>query len=438
MKRVAMCIPTYEKDECIRDMLESCMPYYLQYGIDIIFYDSSPNDKTEKLVCEEYSKYGERLQYNKVPFEMRTNEKVFKMYQGYGYQPEKYDYIWVCSDAVQFTESAVKKICKILEGDYDVVVNDPYNNDGVGSKEYRDPNVFFGDCAWGRGGITLLGATILNIHTLLQGVEWNKYEQYLDDQIICFSHLSFIFNRILEIRSFKGYHLALENREYRSSVYKKTSSWYYYAFSIVCGQYVKAVDGLPESYNVKKNVIRKYGETFGLGSIRRFLEFRMENVINLQIFVKYFREWKLISSINRCFLFTISILPKSVCKKICYRNNKKLREKFDIFIQRHEQVWIYGAGRVGTIYANFFDKEQINFLGFCVSDTHGKNMYLDYPLCGIDEVKGTSQTGIIIAMQEENAKDVLRLLKKQGRKEENLFYSQDFYKMISFELGYRD
>ena len=37
-----------------------------------------------------------------------------------------------------------------------------------------------------------------------------------------------------------------------------------------------------------------------------------------------------------------------------------------------------------------------------------------------------------------NASNVIELLRKRGIDEEHIFYSQDFYKMISYELGYRD
>lgn len=286
--------------------------------------------------------------------------------------------------------------------------------------------------------MTLYGATILRVDTMLQGVEWEKYEKYLDRQIMNYSHVSFIFNRILEIPSFKGYHLALENREYRSSVYKKASSWYYYAFSIICGPYVMAIENLPECYDPKKDVMRKYGEAYGLGTIRRFVEFRSEAVFNIRVFVKYFYQWDKVSPISRLQLGMIAITPQIVCKKICNKDKKKLLKQYESFQQRNDKVFIYGAGRVGTIYAKYFEKENIFFSGFCVSDTQGQTAYLGYPLYAIDTIDITTQTGVIVALQEENARDVLKLLREKGITEEQIFYSPDYYRMISFELGYRD
>lgn len=436
MKRIALCIPTYEAEECVRDMLESCAPYYLQHGIDFIFYDSSRNDKTEKLIREKQNEFGSRLRYNRS--DMHPNEKAYQIYRGNGYQQEDYDYVWLCSDAVQFTGSAIGKIEKILDEGYDVIVNDPYDDEGVGSKEYTDANSLFQECVWGRGGATLFGATVLKVETMLQGVVWENYDKFLDWDIINYSHISFIFNRLLEMPGFRGYHLALENREYRSSVYKKTSTWYYYAFSIICGPYVKAIENLPAEYKPKRDVIRKNGEAYGLGRIRRFVEFRAENVFNIQVFIKYFKQWKKVSPIHRLRLGIIAVTPQAVCKRICYKDKKILLKQFWEFYQKHDRIFIYGAGRVGTIYSKYFEKENISFQGFCVSDAQGRTTYLKYPLFSVDEIDFASQTGAIIALQEENAKDVLKLLRGKGICEDHIFYSPDFYKLISFELGYRD
>lgn len=437
MKRVALCIPTYNKEECVRDMLENCAPYYLQYGMDIIYYDSSPDDKTEKIIDEKRGEYGERLQFNKLPSDLHSNKKVYKIYQGYGYQLEAYDYLWLCSDAIQFTPSALEKIYRILEKDYDVIVNEPGNEHGIGSKEFHDANDFFQNCAWGLGSIALYGTTILNVRTMLKGVDWEKYEQYLNERIINFSHVSFMLNRILEIPDFKGYHLQLESREFRSSVYKKAASWHDSAFSIICGQFVRAIENLPADYDSKINVIRKNGESFGLGKIRRFIEFRAENVYNLRVFREYFGEWNKVSPISRLRLCLIAVLPKAFCEKICYKNKKKLSKLFEGFYKKHTKILLYGAGKSGMIYANYFEKEKISFDGFCVSNAQGKTSFMEHPLYSVNDVDFTPQTGVVVAVQEENARDVLKLLKQREVAEEHVFFSQDFFNMISFELGYR-
>ena len=43
MKDLAICIPTYERAEFIREFLEICLPITEQFDIDVYIYDSSIN-----------------------------------------------------------------------------------------------------------------------------------------------------------------------------------------------------------------------------------------------------------------------------------------------------------------------------------------------------------------------------------------------------------
>ena len=111
---------------------------------------------------------------------------------------------------------------------------------------------------------------------------------------------------------------------------------------------------------------------------------------------------------------------------------------FESFRGAHERIFLYGAGRVGAVYAMYFDRGQVPFDGFCVSDPQGKSSYMDHPLYAGDAIDFNAGNGVVVTLQEQNAGDVIGMLKKRGIDEKHIFYSQDFYKMISYELGYRD
>ncbi len=50
MASVALCIPTYQRHECVGEFLKEYAGYYQKYDIDIYYYDSSPDDKTFSVV----------------------------------------------------------------------------------------------------------------------------------------------------------------------------------------------------------------------------------------------------------------------------------------------------------------------------------------------------------------------------------------------------
>ena len=54
---IALCIPTYERCDVLKDFFITCAQYYIESGIDIYIYDSSISDDTRKLVLEWRKKY---------------------------------------------------------------------------------------------------------------------------------------------------------------------------------------------------------------------------------------------------------------------------------------------------------------------------------------------------------------------------------------------
>lgn len=50
MTSIALCIPTYQRHECVNEFLCEYAGYYQKYGIDIYYYDSSPDDLTFSIV----------------------------------------------------------------------------------------------------------------------------------------------------------------------------------------------------------------------------------------------------------------------------------------------------------------------------------------------------------------------------------------------------
>ena len=146
---IALCIPTYERYDVLKDFFITCVQYYIESGIDIYIYDSSIGDDTRKLVFEWRRKY-KAINYVSVDSEMHSNMKVYKILSGYGLN-SKYDFIWVSGDAIQFSKYAINNLMDKIDLKYDIIEMDGRDYNNIGTKEYTEYNdylvaVFMNPC----------------------------------------------------------------------------------------------------------------------------------------------------------------------------------------------------------------------------------------------------------------------------------------------------
>uniref|UniRef100_UPI004057A152 hypothetical protein n=1 Tax=Agathobacter sp. TaxID=2021311 RepID=UPI004057A152 len=435
MVRLALCIPTYCRSQCVEEFLEKCAWYYLEAGIDICYFDSSPDEKTKGIVnkyIQKEERY-DRVFYYSIPAEMHPNRKVYEIFKGNGFKKE-YDFLWVCSDSIQFLPSAIKKIVPLIDLKYDMIVVDPRDEEGLGTRIYNEYSELLRDCAW---GLTLYGASILNVHTMLKDITWEQYEkQFLKKGIINFSHVSLYFYRLVEMEQFQVLHVSLQNRQYRSSVYKKLSGWYSDTFFIMCESWVKTIEGLPEWYKSKKEAILKGGKYSVFRTKQDFYKLRLDGIFHLRVFLRYFWSWNKVCEIPKIDLLKIALTSKGYLKRMYNSYFEKEYGEFQKFSNRFTELMIYGAGRVGYVYVKFLEMQGVSCGGFLVS-VKDESQYLRYPVYEIkDKNMEFKRIGIVIALQSQNAEEVCRNLEDMGLKE-NIFYSEYFYELICYKMGYR-
>ena len=81
MRKIAMCIPIYRTYELAQEFLENYSKNYLETGIDIYYYDSTPDDSVKSVIDKWVD--NDRIFYLKMDSKLHSSEKVFKIYQGY-------------------------------------------------------------------------------------------------------------------------------------------------------------------------------------------------------------------------------------------------------------------------------------------------------------------------------------------------------------------
>ena len=431
MANIALCIPTYQRHECVYEFLHEYSEYYQKYGMDIYYYDSSPDDKTYSIVktfCENVS----GIYYVRIPVEMHSNAKVYKIFQQYGLK-KSYDFIWVCNDAIRFSEQALAQMQAQINDSYEIVEMDHEDVEQLVLRIYEKPNLYLRDCAW---KLTLYGAAILNVHTILSGIEWSAYEQkFLKREMINFSHVSLYFNRIVEMKQFKALHIPIESKEFKSSMYKKYPGWHNDTFFIFCESWVNTIERLPNCYTEKKEAILKHGIYTFFKDSSAFENLKIQGIFGFRIFCKYIRQWKKICNVSVFRLFRISLTPVRVYERREEKKRKERMLKCLSFIKNHSGLVLYGAGHMAHLTASYLDIKKIRYEYFCVTYADEKKKeYMKHPIKELSSVIGDLHSkGILICMQEDFAKEVIDVLEKNGLGE-NYYYDRVLFDVMDYEL----
>jgi len=432
---VALCIPTYERSNLVQDFLINCSGYYIQAGIDIYYYDSSVSDETKDIVCSWPDQ--DHIHYVRMPSEMHANEKAYKFLQGHGLKKE-YDFIWLSNDAMQCTKEAIEQLMSALSLEYDII--DIVGGSRVSmcknleTRIFTDSNEYMQKCAL---NLMLFGASLLNAHTMLNGVDWVSYEEkFLTQPVIYWSHISFYFNRILELDKFCALHLTMGTRSIRFSRLKKTRFWTGKLFYCICEGWVKTIETLPNCYTDKNQVILDGGNNF-LENIDRFYRYKQRGAYSLKIFLKYRTLWNRVSSVPQYQLFFVAIIPKFIINLFFNLQQSIGEMKLKKFCAVHKKVYIFGTGATGDIYAHYFDKLGLNYEAFCVSKRKvPQQEKLCHPVYEFSELKQSEgNIGIVIAMIESTYEKVFPVV-KETFSDKDIFYNPKFSNLIRCMQGY--
>lgn len=424
MNSIALCIPTYKRPRVVEDFLNTCASYYLYAGIDIYYYDSSPDSETEEIVkrCQV-----DNIYYVRMSEDIPSNIKVYKIYSGYGLK-KIYDFIWVCGDAIQYAKIAIDNLLTKLDLKYDIIQMNCRDYEKIGNREYTDYNEYLKDCAW---ELTLFGSAILNYHTMLKDVDWDYYEKtYSKHNLINFSHVSFYFTKICELKSFKALHISVDNKYFKSSYYKRKSGWYNDAFFIFCEAWVDTIECLPECYKYKSEAILKHGQNVMIRNVEDIVLLKEQRVYNYKIYKKYRNRLPKVCPVKNSILKIIALSPNWIINIYFKKKNRKcMINKLMRFCKKKERIYIYGAGQYGHAYAIFLKELGLNYQGFAVSNISDNPLeFVDESIYNIADIENPDEAGFIVAVSTKYASQVLDTLKNMKIK--NVFYEKDLYREV--------
>jgi len=168
MKKIAMQVFTYKHAAAIDALLQRFWKIYSYYGIDIYYYDSSPDDETKNII-DKYKNLGAKnLFYIKLSEDVLTDDKTMLVFSGHGLEYD-YQYLWPIKDRTMYDEKSLINILMKIEENYDAIIlkdleypkTPPLHE--LKKQKYSDPIELYRDYAW---LVTSLDKTIFNTKKL--------------------------------------------------------------------------------------------------------------------------------------------------------------------------------------------------------------------------------------------------------------------------------
>lgn len=416
-KKLAICIPTYNRPLMIEELLLKNLKRYSEYGWDLYIYDSSTDDST-RIIIEDYSKKFSNIFYEYIDSSIHSNLKVYTIFENFG-SIQAYEYIWVCSDGVRWSKEVFDTIYENLKMDYDLLVVSNNDVENIGTKVFTDYNDFFVACAW---FMNLYGSTILKVDTMLQDVPWEYLrERYCVPERINFSHVAYYFEKICSMTQFKAKYLVFSPGNLQVSALKRRAGWENEAFSIWCTFWPSTVMALPDCYCDKERVIKQTGTNSGLLLEKSLITLREKDIYTYDIYKKYKNEWKYLTTLSSKKLKLISLIPKKWAWILQYKyfhSVKKVERRVVKFARKYSRIYIYGCGRKAVRFSEYLEKNNIDFQGYIVS-----SMDKSSPLFMNKKVQQFESTllsdfdmGLILALNKDNTQEVLGMIKKTNIK----------------------
>lgn len=430
MEGVCICIPTRNRAEMVKEVLEYTRPYYADYRFKILYFDSSDNDETRKVI-EAHKEAGYcNLMWKSMDTALCLDRKMFEIFKE-DEEVHLADYIWLINDSIAITKDALETIAEIVEEDYDLI---RLPASGEGKKEdyiCTDINDWFHQCS---KGMAHMASTIMS-STLFGAVsDWRTmYEKYVvtdrigDGQHEYFFTLGFYLEQIAKLEHFKGIMLGKHRQWRRDSPCKKGNSyWNDLVFEVWVRSYCDTILKLPDCYTDKPDVIRCSDNiVYGRFERQSMVEYRRSGLLTKEIVLNYRKYWEMVSTLSFDELIEIASTPT---EKLSERFGNRLFDStsWEKNIERLEsrlngkKVIIYGAGIYGS-YAlkKLLDDGYANEIaGVAVSDTSQNLDDLEgYPVQNIHEfMSQKKEAEVMIATLPDTALEIEKILSRMGFK----------------------
>lgn len=299
---LSICIPTYNRADCLDQVLSKMLPICMQEQIHICISDNASPDSTQEVVCKYEKKYP-IIHYHRHTSNIGSDdnfEYVLKM--------PNTRYRWLMSDTC-YIDSIDSVLHDLTEGDYDGYIL----NGGDGTRHmllpkqktyYTDSRLLMRDIGW---HLTWISCMIYN-ERLINKLDFKRYKNSSFNQ----TALMFDPTASQECKICFNPNLTVKNL-----IINKESGWQYHVFDVMYKQWYLLVMSLPlyYPYEIKMKCIRDNANKAALLSKFFHIKRRSEGKWSIMDVYKnrfFIRQ----SDGGYFFLLFIGICPKFLLKAI--------------------------------------------------------------------------------------------------------------------------
>lgn len=425
MAKILIAIPTKERSEMVKEVLNYELIYYKNYEIDICYYDSSTDDKTRTAITMINKKYTTDIIYKCLDSNLCLDYKIIEMFKQF--QKMKYDYYWLINDSISINDDLLEYVMQVIENGYDLI-RLPLS--GAGDvKDYvtSDINEWFKNCSQGMAHMasTIMSKSLLQIETDWEYLK-NRYvyNNTLDEKHGYFFTVAFYLEQITKLSSFKGLFIGNRYRWRRDSPLKKEQIyWYNYVFETWAKSYPETILKLPDVYTDKEYVIKKSDNiTPGRFAKEMLIHYRLKGIYDITVYKKYKKYFKY-----------ITLETDECCKGIAEASIEDLRRDYDNLFNienewesklevienllKDKNIFLYGAGFYGekVIKKLLHDGFDDIIKGIVVTNPQNNMKKLcDINIYGIDEISRHEDCYFILCALPGAAARMKSELQKRG------------------------
>lgn len=318
-KKLAVIVPTANRPESIRYYLQQAGKAHEFFGIDLIFYDSSRDDKTERIVKEFTEGKSKHIIYERYTgaFDgISIDEKGIAAYEKYSLQ---YEYLWMTRDGWLVDLSRIYlKLYEYLEKKPDACVLYAPGEDiqGIGYKEYTSCTELFRDSC---RRMTVLGScffsstfmrNVLKNHPLDMKINYGMWQpiamfaQWAEQPLFVISDTIQFY-----IGNPYGTEKSFWNKNGRA-LWQVTENWYV------------LISNLPDIYDNDKPEVLKIGHAiFTPFAFRQLLIMRTTGSLTVGKVKQYAKYLPIVSKYPLKRFYTISMIPKCLCRAMINPRN---------------------------------------------------------------------------------------------------------------------
>lgn len=335
---ICVIIPTCNRASTIAYLLTVAAPLYRRFGVDVIIYDGSTDEKTLNVV----NKFRGNGYYNVLykPYTGKfdgfsLDHKVIKAYEEFA---DQYEYIWICRDGlIPIIDEIYEKIRYYSKQKVGCIIVDTKSRNGnlEIEKEYSkkdDCDQFLEEQAC---RLQTLGMLILSSEFAKKLIK----EIVLDDNTYSLWQMAAPFHYfalhpyrvVFFTRNVFAPNIKANAKHFWSDAEKALEQWSY--------RWNYVIDHMPDSYgNSKQKCKMIYTIDFHPFKVKNILEMRGWGGLNFMLVKRYRDSLKKTTRTPQwCFTF-ISIMPKFIAR-FCYQlimKYPKMAHRFHIAILGNE------------------------------------------------------------------------------------------------------